>query len=198
MHAMQYEFTLPADYDMGIVRSRVARVGHLLDDWDGLGVKTYLMRERGVNGSPVNQYGPFYLWNTLEGMNRFLWGGAFRGPVDDFGRPAVRQWTGLAFEEGAASAAAPAFAVRRRQPVPDGVELASFMADAVEETGQLAADGAVLAAAAVDTHAWELVHFSLWEQGLWEHDAPKADGDLFEVLHLSAPGRDRLAHGRQW
>ncbi|GAA2221471.1 DUF4865 family protein [Streptomyces nogalater] len=194
MHALQYEFTLPADYDTGLVRARVARVGHVLDDWDGLGVKAYVMRERGVNGSSVNQYGPFYLWHTMEGMNRFLWDGAFQGPVDDFGRPVVRQWTGLAFEEGTASASAPGYAVRRRQPVPEGVELASFMADAVAETGRLAAaDGAVLAAAAVDTRAWEVVHFSLWE-----HDGPKADGDLFEVLHLSAPGRDRLPRGRQW
>lgn len=194
MHAMQYEFTLPADYDMGVIRSRVARVAPLLDDWDGLGIKTYVLRERGVHGSPVNQYGPFYLWNTTEGMNSFLWGGAFQGPVDDFGRPAIRQWTGLAFEEGAASGTAPAFAVRRRQPVPEGVELAAYMADAAAETGRLAAqDGAVLAAAAVDTRAWELVHFSLWE-----HDAPRADGDLFQVLHLSAPGRDRLPRGRHW
>lgn len=106
----------------------------------------------------------------------------------------VRQWTGLAFEEGAASGSAPRFAVRRRQPVPDGVELAAFMSDAAAEAGRLAAqDGAVLAAAAVDTRTWELVHFSLWE-----HDAPGADGDLFQVLHLSAPGRDRLRRGRQW
>jgi hypothetical protein len=45
----------------------------------------------------------------------------------------------------------------------------------------------------VDARAWDLVHFSLWE-----HDAPGADGDLFQVLHLSAPGRDRLPRGRQW
>ncbi|MFD5794268.1 DUF4865 family protein [Streptomyces diastatochromogenes] len=193
MHAMQYEFTLPTDYDMGIIRSRVARVAHLLDDWDGLGIKTYVLRERGVHGSPVNQYGPFYLWNTMEGMNSFLWGGAFQGPVDDFGRPAIRQWTGLAFEEGAVGSSA-AYAVRRRRPVPDGVELAAFMTEAADETGRLAAeDGAVLAAAAVDTRAWEVVHFSLWA-----HDTPKADGDVFEVLHLSAPGRDDLPRGRQW
>ncbi|MFF4440092.1 DUF4865 family protein [Streptomyces sp. NPDC001621] len=194
MHAMQYEFTLPADYDMGVIRSRVARVGHLLDDWEGLGIKTYVLRERGVHGSPVNQYGPFYLWNTAEGKNRFLWGGAFQGPVDDFGRPAVRQWTGLAFEEGAATGSAPGFALRRRQAVPDGVELAAFMAETAAETARLAAeDGAALAAAAVDTQAWEVVHFSLWE-----HAAPERDGDLFQVLHLSAPGRDRLTRGRQW
>jgi hypothetical protein len=194
MHAMQYELTLPADYDMDVIRGRVARIGHLLDDWDGLGFKTYLMRERGTNGSPVNQYAPFYLWNTMEGMNTFLWSGAFQGLSNDFGRPSVRQWTGLAYEEGGGAGSPARVAVRRRQQVPDGAQLSEVMADAVHETARLAAeDGAVLAAAAVDSSRWELVHFSLWE-----HAAPKADGDVFEVLHLSAPGRDRLPRGRQW
>ncbi|MET9072382.1 DUF4865 family protein [Streptomyces sp. NPDC004232] len=192
MHAMQYELTLPADYDTGIIRTRVARIGHLLDDWDGLGFKAYLLRERGRYNSVVNQYAPFYLWHTVEGMNRFLWGGAFQGLVNDFGRPTVRQWTGLGCAEGTGARAA--FAVRRRQPLAEGVELAGTVEDAVAEAERLATeDGAVLAAAAVDTRAWELVHFSLWE-----HDAPKAEGDVFQVLHLSAPGRDRLPRGRQW
>lgn len=194
MHALQYELTLPADYDMGIIRGRVARVGHLLDDWEGLGIKTYLVRERGVNGSPVNQYAPFYLWNSMEGMNTFLWGGAFQGLSNDFGRPSVRQWSGLAYEDGGAPGSSARFAVRRRQVVADGVELAAVMGEAVDEVERLAGeDGAALAAAAVDTSRWELVHFSLWE-----HDTPKADGDVFEVLHLSSPGRDRLPRGRQW
>lgn len=103
MHAMQYELTLPADYDMTVIRDRVSRKGRLLDAWDGLGFKAYLIRERGVDGSPVNQYAPFYLWNTTEGMNSFLWGGAFQGLVNDFGRPVVQHWTGLAYEEGGAA-----------------------------------------------------------------------------------------------
>ncbi|MEV0634610.1 DUF4865 family protein [Streptomyces sp. NPDC050619] len=194
MHAMQYELTLPADYDMGIIRGRVARVGHLLDDWAGLGIKAYLLRQRGVDGSPVNQYAPFYLWNTVEGMNSFLWGGAFQGLSDDFGRPSVRQWTGVAYEEGGAVGSPARVAVRRRQRVPDGVRLGEMVEDAVRETGRLAGeDGAVLAAVAVDTSRWELVHFSLWD-----HDTPKADGDVFRVLHLSAPGREGLPRGRQW
>ncbi|KDN79345.1 hypothetical protein DF19_28500 [Streptomyces olindensis] len=192
MHAMQYELTLPADYDMGVIRDRVDRVGKLLDDWDGLGLKAYLIRERGRHGSPVHQYAPFYLWNTVEGMNSFLWGGGFQGLSDDFGRPSARQWTGLAYEEGQGARAR--CAVRRRQPVPEGVLLADAVEDAVSEVRRLAAgDGALLAAVAVDTSRWELVHFSLWE-----HDAPRADGEVYEVLHLSAPGRDRLPRGRQW
>lgn len=194
MHAMQYELTLPADYDMAVVRARVARIGHLLDDWEGLGFKTYLIRERGVNGSPVNQYAPFYLWNTVEGMNTFLWGGAFQGLSDDFGRPSVRQWTGLSYEEGGAAGSPARSAVRLRQPVPEGAELAQVMADAVGGTKRLAgADDVVFTAAAVDTARWELVRFSLWA-----HEAPEAEGDVFEVLHVSAPGRKLLPRGRQW
>ncbi|MFD6286975.1 DUF4865 family protein [Streptomyces sp. NPDC060205] len=194
MHAMEYEITLPADYDMGIVRDRVARVGHLLDDWDGLGLKAYLLRERGVDGSPVNQYAPFYLWDTPEGMNSFLWGPGFQGLVNDFGRPVVQHWTGLAYEDGGAAGAAPKAAVRRRVSVPEGVPLAEVAREAVLEAGRLAAlDGVVGAAAAVDPRHWEVVHFSLWA-----HDTPKAEGETYRVLHLSAPGRDRLRRGRQW
>ncbi|GHH09364.1 DUF4865 family protein [Streptomyces lanatus] len=186
MHAMQYRLTLPADYDMEIVRRRVAGKGHLLDGWEGLGLKAYLMRERGVRGSPVNEYAPFYLWDTVAGMNSFLWGGPFQGIADDFGRPSVRQWTGLAYEEGRGSPAR--VAVLRRQQVPDGVRLADVAAEAVRETERLACEeGAVLAASAVDTSRWESIHFSLWE-----NDTPTADGDVYEVLHLSEPGRERL------
>ncbi|GAA2904077.1 DUF4865 family protein [Streptomyces mexicanus] len=194
MHAMQYELPLPADYDMDIVRDRVARLGHRLDDWEGLGLKTYLMRERGTHGSPVDQYGPFYLWNTVEGMNSFLWDGAFQGLVGDFGRPRVHQWTGLAYEEGRAADSPPAVAVRHRAPVPEGAALGEFMAEAVDGTRRLAGrDGAVLAAAAVDTSRWELVRFSLWARG-----APDTPGEVFQVLHTSAPGRKALPRGRQW
>ncbi|TLS39882.1 DUF4865 family protein [Streptomyces montanus] len=194
MHAMQYELTLPADYDMEIIRRRVSRIGHLLDDWGGLGFKTYLMRERGVDGSPVNQYAPFYLWNTVEGMNSFLWGGAFQGLVGDFGRPSVRQWTGLAYTEGVSAGSTAEVAVRRRRQIQEGVELSEVMEEAVREAERLATlEGAVCAAAVVDPGRWELVHFSLWD-----HDTPKAPGDVFRVLHMSAPERGRLPRGRQW
>ncbi|MFF3500351.1 DUF4865 family protein [Streptomyces sp. NPDC003247] len=197
MHAMQYAVTLPADYDTDLIRARVSRVGHRLDGWAGLGLKAYLLRERGVHGSPVDQYAPFYLWNTVEGMNAFLWGGPFQGLSDDFGRPVVRQWTGLAYEEGVAAGAPARFAVRHRRPVPDGVEYAQVAREAADEAGRLAReDGAVLAAAAVDTSRWETVHFSLWEHP--DPGAVRGGGDLFQVLHVSAPGRPVLPGGQQW
>ncbi|MBX9394701.1 DUF4865 family protein [Streptomyces sp. TRM72054] len=75
----------------------------------------------------------------------------------------VRQWTGLAYEEGGAVGGHARVAVRRSTPVPEGVVLSDIVGDAVREAGRPAAeDGAVCAAAAVDTARWELVHFSLW------------------------------------
>jgi hypothetical protein len=104
---------------MKIIRERVATRGAALDDFPGLGLKAYLIRERGVDGSPVNQYAPFYLWQSPAGMNRFLWGGeGFHGIVRDFGRPAVRHWTGVALEHGPSRTDLPRYATRRNGALP--------------------------------------------------------------------------------
>lgn len=64
----------------------------------------------------------------------------------------------------------------------------------MQETERLARqDGVVSAALAVDPRHWELLYFTLWE-----HDTPKAVGDRYQVLHLSAPQRAELRRGRQW
>ncbi|HEV2674195.1 MAG TPA: DUF4865 family protein, partial [Aliidongia sp.] len=68
MYAMQYELDLPADYDTTVIRQRVAAKAPLLDDFPGLGLKAYLLRERGVDGAEVNHYAPFYLWASIAGM----------------------------------------------------------------------------------------------------------------------------------
>ncbi|CAM5446820.1 DUF4865 family protein [Streptomyces narbonensis] len=195
MHAMQYEITLPADYDMGIIHERVATRGHLLDAFPGLGLKAYLVREREA-GSPVNQYAPFYLWATPEGMNSFLWGPGFQGIVDDFGRPVVQHWTGLSYEEGPASASAPAAATRRRTTLGEGVPPGEAVAEAVDRHAREARrEGVVASALAVDPRHWELLAFTLWADA----EAPADEGERFRVLHLSAPGRGALGvGGRRW
>ncbi|MCO6007213.1 DUF4865 family protein [Actinoallomurus purpureus] len=192
---MQYEITLPADYDMKIIRDRVATRGAAMDDFRGLGLKAFLIRERGVDGSPVNQYAPFYLWDAVGGMNRFLCGGGgFGGIVDDFGRPDVRHWTGAAFERGPAYGGTPKAATRRTEPVPAGEDPQAAVAAALEEVGRLARTPGVHATAlAVDPGRWELVHFTLWT------DEPSVtDGARYEVLHLSAPHLHDLPGGRHW
>lgn len=193
MHAMQYAVTLPADYDMGIIRDRVATKGHLMDAFPGLGVKAYLMRERGED-SPVNEYAPFYLWADPEGMTSFLLGPGFQGVVRDFGRPEVRHWTGLSYAEGPASAALPHWATRHLATIPGTVPPAEAAEAALDESRRLAkTPGAVATALAIDPRHWQLVHFTLWDR-----PAPQGSGDRFEVLHLSHPGRGRLGGGPRW
>ncbi|MET7900783.1 DUF4865 family protein [Streptomyces sp. NPDC005355] len=195
MHAMQYRITLPADYDMKIIRHRVETKGPLLDDFPGLGLKAYGIRERGVDGSPVNSYAPFYLWTAPEAMNRFLWGAGFQGIVRDFGRPAVEHWQGLAFARGPAATAVPRAATRRTVAVPDSDDPATAVDGALAQLRERAgAEGVYATALAIDPRGWELVHFTLWEDV-----APTAEpGDRYQVLHLSAPGLATLPEGRQW
>jgi hypothetical protein len=195
---MNYRITLPADYDMGIIRHRVATRGHALDDFPGLGLKAYLIKERGVAGSAVNQYAPFYLWRTAEGMNSFLWGPGFRGLVADFGRPVVEHWTGLAFRPGPAVAAEPLAAVRRAELLAPGEDPADAVARAVDElAAEAARPGVHSAAVVIDPRHWELVRFTLWEPEPTQ--VPEEPGaERCRVLHLSRPGLDALGAGRQW
>jgi hypothetical protein len=190
MYAMQYEITLPADYDMDIIRRRVAAKGSLFDAVSGLGLKAFLIRERGVAGAEVNQYAPFYLWSDVAGMSRFLWGGGgFGGIVDSFGRPAVQHWTGVAFAAGPAVEAMPHAASRVVEPIPAEADLASlaqFERDALAQRSRT--DGVHSAAVAIDPRHWQIVRFTLWEKA-----APEAVGTRYEVLHLSRPDLVDLA-----
>ena len=174
MYAAQYEITLPADYDMGIIRKRVADNGHVLDDRKGLALKAYLVREH----DPVNQYAPFYLWRDTSAMAHFFFGGGgFQNIIRDFGRPVVRHWTGVATVAGPARDTTPATASRLLTPI-DLVD----MNVAVESLTALRENENVhTAALAIDPHHWELVHFVLWR------GEPEVEGDRYEVRHLSTP-----------
>lgn len=197
MYAMQYEITLPADYDMRIIRKRVKDFGHLLDDRAGLGLKAYVIRERGVDGSPVNEYAPFYLWNDTGAMGEFLvGGGGFQGIVRDFGRPAVHHWTGLAAEAGPARTAVPRAASRLLAPLPAGDEPAALVHDALTELREYArTPGVHTAALALDPRHWQLMRFTLWEHAV---PATERAAERYEVLHLSSPGLSGLPDGRHW
>jgi hypothetical protein len=196
MFAIQYEVPLPADYDMKLIRERVAVKGPLLDALPGLGLKAYLIRERGEHGSPANMYGPFYLWATVSGMNNFLWGGGFRNFCDAFGRPAVQHWTGIAFAPGPARAVAARVATRRIEAIPPDADPSDIIKPAIDVLRQRATNPLVHSTAlAIDTKQWELVHFTMWE----DHSAPTDVAELrYEVLHASTPHLNDIPTGRLW
>ncbi len=195
MQAMQYEITLPRDYDMGIIRERVATRGSRTDRFPGLATKAYLIREQGRDGSSVNQYAPFYLWADPAGMNEFLFGPGFDGIRTDFGRPVVHTWNGIALYTGPRAAAAPIAATRELRAVDQGVSLPVLVESLVEEARAAAQEpGIVCTATAIDPFTWRLVRFTLWADGAPEHVA----GERYQVLHTSRPFRDDLSSGRQW
>lgn len=76
MQAMRYEIALPSDYDMSIIRSRVAKTGHLMDDFPDLLFKAFLISEQ-AQGQLTNNYCPLYIWKRSEGMTKFI----FEGPL---------------------------------------------------------------------------------------------------------------------
>jgi hypothetical protein len=193
--AMQYDITLPADYDLDIIRHRVATRGTGTDAFPGLALKAYTVREKGVDGSPVNQYAPFYLWAEPAGMKEFLFGPGFAGLVADFGRPPVRHWTGVALRPGPDRDGVALSAGRRITRMDPAVPLSTTMTDAVHQLDDLAATAGVhTAAVVVDLASWELLHFTLWAQPV----APEGPGERYRVLHTSTPQLADLRPGRQW
>lgn len=184
MLATQYAIPLPADYDMTVIRRRVAERGHLLDDYPGLALKAYLVQDVAL-GAPQNQYAPFYLWTDTGAAASFLWGGGgFAGIVRDFGRPTVSTWLGLDFRRGRAHGEPAASATLQRRPLTPGEDPAGE----AERLRRLLDDGAegddVLSiAAAIDPARWEAVVFTLRTADV---SAP-GEGTAFEVLHVSEP-----------
>lgn len=84
MQAMQYTIKLPADYDMDIIRQRVQNTGHLMDGFDDLFFKVYLISEKS-EGQLFNSYCPLYIWKNTNGMTKFIFDGYFDHILNSFG-----------------------------------------------------------------------------------------------------------------
>jgi len=180
----QYSIPLPTDYDMGIIRKRVAEHGAKMDGYPGLGLKAYLIQEKGVRGARVNQYAPFYRWADVDGAARFFFGGqGFGGIVRDFGRPVVRSWV-----EGTCQVrddvGQAAFATRSTSALPPHTDPSDAATQAADLDQSSRADGALMSLFGIDLQNWETIQFSLWAA-----EPDPALGDVFEVLHVSEATR---------
>ncbi len=188
MIAMQYGIGLPADYDMTIIRRRIADKGHLLDAFPGLAFKAYLYsaRDEGGPAGDDNGYAPFYLWHDNESMNAFLCGPGFAGLARDFGRPSVCTWSvwearmadDLALAQGA---------TREVVGLPRHVDLDECRLAELQANRVAIADGALAAVVAFDPADWSLVRFRLWP----DIRACPGDGQACRVGHVSQPRHPR-------
>lgn len=187
MYAMQYAVGLPTDHDMGTIRDRVARTGHLMDDFPGLGSKAFLVREK-ERGAPRNEYAPFYVWRDVDGMRAFCWGEpGYSAIVRDFGRQPIQDWTVVGLVEGPAAASEARGLTRRTVALPDGVAPSAAMDAATSGFLAGGGPGTVCRVAAVDVTTWTVVLVELTTREVAQ-DAPDVAG--FEVLHVSTGAVD--------
>ena len=185
MIAMQYSFVLPADYDMAIVRDRIATKGPLLDNLPGLVFKAYLHADHAT--SAENLYAPFYLWCDAESMHGFLNGAGFAGVAKAFGWPSVRTWTPWHATEGDDLSE-----VREARHATRGVETIAPYSDLaalreVEEAWarQARERGALTVVIGFEPVTWTIVRFCLWRDAQPAGATPHEQH--YQVGHISAP-----------
>ncbi len=186
MIAMQYGFTLPADYDMSIIERRVQEKGYLFDDIPDLVFKAFLVARKDDKaiGSRENLYAPFYLWKTAASMEDFLCGEKFRAPVASFGWPAVRVWIPVASAHGLAFDNA-RFASRELGHLEPHTNLDEFRREEALASEEAVRSGAVYALSAFEPTTWTYVRFRLWPEA--PHETDNAMGQIYRVHHLSLP-----------
>ncbi|QUY49679.1 DUF4865 family protein [Serratia plymuthica] len=182
MLAMQYNFPLPADYDMAIIRDRIGRFGHLLDNCPQLLIKAYLYAQKGEH-SGENLYAPFYLWNSSAGMSDFLTGDGFRGVSQAFGWPQVTHWLPWLTHFDRQRLAEATCATRQTLPIAPYSDLAALRRQQQADPVALGSN-AVASIVAFDPAAWQLVKLHLWRE---LPPAPEPGTQCYRVGHLSAP-----------
>ena len=192
MIIMQYTITLPADYDMGVIRRRVATRGPGFDDFPGLGVKVFTIREKGRFGAESNQYAPIYLWPAVEPMWGFVAGDGFKGIVDSFGWTSIRCWLGLAFarRDGLDWKAIRSVS-REEEVIAPATNLSEMRVREIERARDaVRSPGLATRAVGVDVKDWTLARVDYWT----EPQTPDRGGQpSFEALHVSAANASALA-----
>lgn len=177
MYAMQYAIGLPADYDMQIIRDRVARTGHLVDGFPGLGFKAFLVREK-ANGAPANEYAPFYVWHDVDGMRSFCWGElGYAAIVRDFGRHPIRDWTVVDVVGGPHPLERGRSMTITTRPLPEGVAPSAVVDELTRDFLASTGPSTVRRVAAVDVTTWTVL--------LAELSTEPATAAGYEVLHVS-------------
>jgi hypothetical protein len=180
MIAMQYGFVLPADYDMAIIRERIATKGPLLDNLPGLIFKAYLHAE-----SPEQTYAPFYLWQDEEAMHGFLNGAGFAGVSQAFGWPSVQTWTPWHASVGSEVQQAQ-HASRSSAAIAPYSDLAQRRLQEVEWARLALETGALAVVIGFEPVTWSIVRLCLWREA--PAGASQPGEQRYRVGHVSAPG----------
>jgi Domain of unknown function (DUF4865) len=177
-----YSHRLPANYDVGVIRTRAKERGPLWDAVPELYFKGFLLREAGRYGAIANSYSSLYLWRQDDGFRDFLVSGRYKVVTDSFGRADIKTWFALDARRGRGKYAR--FAYRQDVAIPLDVDLAAVFASEIAQNREVAArSGIVAAAVGLDTQNWTFTRIQLSE-----HEPTGGEtATTYEILYLARP-----------
>ncbi|MEM7635353.1 MAG: DUF4865 family protein [Pseudomonadota bacterium] len=188
MFIKQYRHRLPADYDMSIIRSRVAKGGPVFDDRPHLAFKAFSVEDAGQMGATNNAYSSLYLWFEIEAVADFLWYKGFQNVFDTFGRPTVETWLAIDAARGQSDQATMLY--REDADMPPDQSLADLRTSETERNRQTAArPGTVASVVGIELATWRIARFTLSETVAQDHTGQK----VYQVAYLAKPGLDKLS-----
>ncbi len=180
MLAMQYTIQLPQDFPTETIVKRVEERSKLFRVVDGMVHKSFLYNEE------EKIYAPFYVWQTTAAAQEFLFNDLFRGVIDSFSRPRVRQWNVSQWVQGAFQGT-PGFARIEADPIDGHEDLQALQARERQQQKLLSEQNPnlYLHVVALDPDRWEWVRYSVWKD---EASATETHADCvttYQVLHCS-------------
>lgn len=197
MIAMEYAFVFPDDFDMAVIRRRVADKGRYFDTYPGLLRKAFLASDRRANNqaetvSIRNSYATFYLWSTAKAAVDFLGGPDFAAVSGAFGRPAVRIYAPLDIANGHETEghvmAPPTTAVRSTAALAAEADLAAeIMVQRMKLRALRGRPGFHSGILSLDSANWSILCFTLWATAASAEAVANGNRTRYEVLHLSTP-----------
>lgn len=144
MTIAHYIHRLPADYDIGIIRSRAKERGALWNDVPELHFKGFLLRERGRFGAIASSYSSLYLWRTDEAFRNFLVSGRYKVVTDSFGRADIQTRFALDAQRGRAKEAR--FVCKQEVSIPIDADLTAAIATEIARNRDVAEGSETVAA----------------------------------------------------
>lgn len=85
MNLLQYSYTFGDDFDMEVIRNRIAAKRQLLDNYPGLHWKAWLVTEPTREMRQPKSYAPLYLFSETDSVVSFLAGPLYQGVTNAFG-----------------------------------------------------------------------------------------------------------------
>jgi hypothetical protein len=176
MIAMQYTIRLAGDYNIDLVRERVALRKPLFDGLEGLLHKSYLFN------AAEGIYAPFHVWRCDDAARDFLTGDLFRDLVETYGRPRVRCWGVLAYG-GNPEAGNPHKAMKEIDTIAAEIDLPDLTRTEGERHRRaLEMPGLCFHLIGLDPDRWELMRYSAWSDPALVQNSDADAIETFDVL----------------